>query len=90
MLPYDGNYITYENKIFQIYFIYFHSIRSYRIIFWENLTEKNYFVPKRKSLELWQVAKGASFWKLLKKFNVLLLASKLLFSIPVADNMEKF
>jgi hypothetical protein len=51
---------------------------------------KKYFVSKQKSLELWQVAKGASFGKLLRKFNILLLASKFLFSLPVADNMEKF
>jgi hypothetical protein len=77
-----------------VYFAYFHSIMSYRIIFWGSSTDsKKVFYIQKKIIRIMAGTKRrASCRELFKKFNILPLASKFLFPLLsfVVDNIETF
>jgi hypothetical protein len=77
-----------------VYFAYFHSIMSYGVIFWGNSTDsKRVFIIQKKIIRIMAGFKRiVSCRELLKKFNILPLASEFLLSLQsfVVDNMEKF
>jgi hypothetical protein len=60
-----------------VYFMYFHSIMSKRIIFWGNSTDsKKVFYIQKKIIRITAGTKRASCRELFKKFNILPLANK--------------
>jgi hypothetical protein len=76
-----------------VYFACFQSIMSYGIIFWGNSTNKKIFYIQKKIIKIMAGTKRtASYRELFKKFNILPLASKFLFSLLsfVVDNIETF
>jgi hypothetical protein len=77
-----------------VYFAYFYSIMSYRIFFGENSTDskKAFCIQKRIFRIMAGTRRRASYIELFKKFNVLPLASEVLFSLLsfVVDNRENF
>jgi hypothetical protein len=77
-----------------VYFAYFHSIISYGIIFWGNLTDsKRVFIIQKKVIRIMAgVKRRISCRELFKKFNILRVASEFLLSLLsfVVDNMETF
>jgi hypothetical protein len=75
------------------YFVYFHSIMSYGIIFWGNSTgSKKVFYIQKKIIRIMASTKRiASCRELFKKFNILSLASEYLLTLSfIADNNENF
>jgi hypothetical protein len=76
-----------------VYFAYFHSTMSHRIIFWGNSTDskKVFYMQKKIITTLTGTKMRASCIKLFMKFNHLPPPSKFLLSLSsVVDNIEKF
>jgi hypothetical protein len=75
-------------------FAYFHSVMSYGVIFWGNLTDsKRVFNIQNKIIRIMADVKNrVSCRELFKKFNILPLGSELLplLLLFVVDNTEKF
>jgi hypothetical protein len=66
------------------YFAYFHSIMSYGVIFWGNSTNnKRVFITQKKTITIVPGVKRRVFCReLFKKFNILLIVSEFLLTLP--------
>jgi hypothetical protein len=76
-----------------VYFACFHSVMSYGTIFYRNSEDsKRVFIIQKKLIRTAGAERRVSCRELLKKFNILPLASEFLLSVLsfVVDNMGKF